>query len=308
MRTGYRALAGLALLAGLVGCSGLTQVQDTLSRFDEGAHAAAVAQMSFFRAARTAECDAQFYGAAYDYAVGNAPAIDMRGTCTPQRLTDAQLAIRQDLMNAITLYADQLQALATTDDNKKLDSNAQALAGKINGLAKSGGLRDASIAGGVEAAVIGLTGMALDNTRFNDIRGAATAEQDNLATVLATLKRENVTMAAGIDSSLGTIRAEIATVLAKTKERAGPSVFFDVARARGLLQRANPFGVSASAGMTDSGPAPDSVAARLNATLESLTVANHAIATAGTGGIVAAVNDLVARAREAQGLDSALNP
>jgi hypothetical protein len=294
----------------LAGCSGLSQLQDPISKFDQGAHSVATAQMTFFGAVRTAECESQFYGTAYDFASGRASAIDLRGNCSPQRLTDQQITTRQNLMSAITLYADQIQALAASGDDKNLDTNAQGLASKLNALAKSGGFAESAIGADVEAAVIGLTGMVIDNGKFHDIRAAATSEQENLAKVATTLKNENANLSSGIDSSLGTIRAELTATLADTKKNDGQAVFFQTVQARSILQTANPFGlqpIAASAGALDPNTNPTSVVQQLNAALDSLVIANHAIATAGTGGIVAAVNDLVARAQQAQAIQAALS-
>ena len=77
------------------------------------------------------------------------------------------------------------------------------------------------------------------------------------------------------------------------------------------MQTANPFGAAPqpSAGAPpalDSNTNPDSIAQQQNKALDGLVTANAALATAGTGGIVAAVNDLVARAQAAQAMQAAL--
>jgi hypothetical protein len=61
------------------------------------------------------------------------------------------------------------------------------------------------------------------------------------------------------------------------------------------------------AGGVDLKSDPANVAQQLNATLDGVVNANRAIAADGTGGIIAAVNDLIARAKKAQTIQSALN-
>jgi hypothetical protein len=151
-RTVY--IAAVLLLAG---CSGLTQMQDTISKFDQGAHSVATGQMAFFRQVQIADCNNQFYSAAFNFSIKQTEKLDLTGICEPTILDNNQIKIRQALMDSLTLYVDKIQTLATGDSNKTLDSNSQNLAGQLNGLAKSHGLGSSlSIAEGVEAAVIAI--------------------------------------------------------------------------------------------------------------------------------------------------------
>jgi hypothetical protein len=312
MRTGL----GGAVLASfflISGCSSLTQVQDSLSKFDQGAHSVSTSQMSFLNGAHAVECATQFYGAAYAYSLDNAVPIDLRGQCKSDglMLSSAQIQVRQNLMDSITLYADQLQALSSAGDDKNLDSNLQTTAGNLNTLAGKYGLskQDASIAHDVEAAVVGLTNMVLDQKKANDVRAAASAQQANLSKVVTALKAENVSLASGIDGDIGDIRAHLAALLAVTRNKQGSAVFFDVVRARNYLQAVSPFGTQAmddSVGAKNPTIDPLTAVQQLNAALDSLVSANNAIATSGTGGITAAVSDLVARAQAAQTFQAAL--
>ncbi len=271
-----------------------------MSKFDQGAHSVSAAQIGYFNDMRTAECEAQFYGAVYAYARSETAAIDLRGNCTPLRLTDPQMTIRQNLMNSITLYADALQALSATGDDKQLDTNAQNLAAKINGLAKSGGFAVSGVGADVEAAIVGLTGMVIDNKKFTEVRDAAISQQENLSSVIDALKKENSEDAVGIDSSLSNIRDELTTILATERGQRGTAVFFDVIQSRDILLAVNPLDNKTGANL-------ETAVQQLNDALDSLVAANQAIATSGNGGIIAAVNDLVVRAQQAQLIQAALS-
>jgi hypothetical protein len=77
---------------------------------------------------------------------------------------------------------------------------------------------------------------------------------------------------------------ELGEALATTHRARRQMTFVDMVQARRIME---------SMSMTD----PSKAAVELNATLVALLNANNAIATAGTGGFLAAVNDLVARAQ-----------
>ena len=276
------------------GCfSGLTQIQDSVAKFGQAASSISSAEMNFFQAVKTADCNSQFFTTAYNQALGTGN-FDISGSCTPSILSDQQLKIRQSLMDALTLYAAKMSALATSDDNKALDSNAQALATKLNSLAKQGGFSGLAVASDVEAGIIAITNMVLDQTRFSDLKQAAGAMQVHLSAVVGALKTENIAFAEGINSKVEKTEGEVREVLAATHNTRRQMTFFDMLEARRIVQSMN---------TSD----PKTVVFQLNATLDSLLNANEAIATAGTGGIVAAVNDLIARAQAAQAMAAALN-
>jgi hypothetical protein len=303
----------LALAALLSACSGLTQLQDSLSKFDQGAHVVASSQATFFNGVHSVECEAQFYAGAYAYSKDDSVPIDLRGKCAADKLflNSAQIAIRQKMLDALTLYADALQALGATGDDKSLDTNLQAAAGNINTLATNSGLSkaDGSIATDVEAAIVGLTNMILDQKKKTDIQAAAKSQQANLAKIVDTLKAENLSLASGVDDLIGAIRANLAATLATTRQREGSAVFFDVVRARGYLESVSPFGskgLDDSTGTSDPVVDPSVAVSQLNAALDGLVSANNAIANAGVGGINAAVADLVSRAQAARTFQAAL--
>jgi hypothetical protein len=308
-----RATTAVVLPALLSACSGLTQLQDSLSKFDQGAHVVATSQTTFFNGVHSVECEAQFYAGAYAYSKDDSVPIDLRGKCAADKLflNSAQIAIRQKMLDALTLYADALQALGSTGDDKSLDTNLQTAAGNLNTLATKSGLSkaDASIATDVEAAIVGLTNMILDQKKKTDIQAAAKNQKANLAKLVDTLKAENLNLASGVDDLIGSIRANLAATLATARKREGSAVFFDVVRARSYLESVSPFG---SKGLDDSTAASDPVidpsvaVSQLNSALDGLVSANNAIASAGVGGINAAVADLVSRAQAARTIQAAL--
>ena len=138
--------AGAAI--GMAGCStGLTQMQDTAAKFDQGAHSTGVAQMAFSIKCRRLNA-AEIY--MYKHSplrlqkkpeTHKYPAVSLNLTlsCTPLELTNDQLKIRQKLIATITLYADTIQTLANGTDDVNLSKNSQDLASNIQGLAKQGG-------------------------------------------------------------------------------------------------------------------------------------------------------------------------
>lgn len=313
----------ITLIIALAGCSGLTQIQDTVSRFDQGAHSVATGQMKFFRQVQIADCNNQFYSAAFKWALNNVENLDLSGECMPSILDDKQIKNRQALMDSITLYVDTIQALATNDNNKTLDSNSQNLAARLNGMARSHGFANISLAAEAEAAVIAITEMALDQRKFKDITSAATAMSSSLLNIVENLKAENSTYAISMAGKMDQIQIQLKTALVEARNASaweakeavgikGTSArsFLDVITAREILRSINPLGASpltATQGSADRNLDPLNVAKELNMSLDSLVNANNALANAGTGGAIAAVNDLIARAQHANDILSAIN-
>jgi hypothetical protein len=296
--------------ATLSACSGITQIQNSIGQFDQATHSASTAQMNFLYAVQAADCTAQFYQGSYDWATGTAKNFDLTGNCRPTVLNDQQIQKRQALMDAIALYADKMAAIAGSDDDKTLSANGQKLANQLNGLAKQHGLAGGSIGAEVEAAVIAISEMALDQRRYRDLKKAAADMAPHLSKVVDTLKTENTAFAAAMASKVEGIEPKLRLILASTHDSRGQMSFFDVVAARSILQGVNPLGsapLTASPANVASGMNPGSVATQLNATLDAVVSANDAIAHAGTGGIVAAVNDLVARAQNARTVQAALS-
>jgi hypothetical protein len=290
--------------------SSLTQTQDATSKFSNAAHTISTSEIAFFRAVQTADCNNQFYNQALKWATGSAANFDITGACTPTVLTDAQIQNRQILMTTITLYADQIAALASSDNDKSLDRDSRDLARKINAVAKRGWLKNISTAGEVEGAVIAIAQMVLDPRIYSDIRAAAQAMDPWLRKLVVALQNENSTIAANpITSKLGGVESTMRTVTAMAP-RADPTArFFYLVQARAIMQGVNPMGsapVAESAGAIEPTRVADKEAALLNAALDAVVRANQAIQNATTGGTVAAVNDLIARAQAAQAMQAAL--
>jgi hypothetical protein len=240
-----------------------------------------------------------------DWSINNNGNYDLTGTCTPTAITNDQIAARQHLLDSITLYADKLQALASSASDKTLSTNAQSLATQVNGIAKSHGLSkaDVSIGTDVEAAVVSIAEMALDQRRYKDAKKAASEMQPYLVKVTGALKAENniyVDVAKGQQGNIeAALRHIIATVPIGDSERRFESVLYG----RQLYESSDAFGTETLA--TPGGPpAPD--ASKLNAALDSIVTANEAIAKSGPGSVTAEVSDLVARAQAAQATQAAI--
>jgi hypothetical protein len=254
--------------------------------------------MAFFREVQAADCANQFYTAAYSFAINGADALDLSGQCEPSILDSKQIKARQALMDSLTLYVDKIQALAASDDNKTLDSNSTKLAGQLKGLAVTHALMSGSMAQDVEAAVIGVAEMALDQKKFTDIKNAATAMAPNISKIVEALKTENKGFAEGIASKTGQIEGQLKLALVSARKKDGPRSLLDVIAARDIVRSVNPLGATlpaVAAADPDPKADPRNVAKQLNAALDALVNSNDALAGAGTGGLAAAVNDLVAR-------------
>ena len=294
MRLQLIAIAGVAV--GLSACStGLTQMQDTVTKFDQGAHSASTAQMSLFRQVQTAECTRDFYKQAFSFATAQkdpdtheypAGSLDLAPSCTPQELTDAQLEIRRKLMDTITLYADAIQTLENGTDDTNLSKNSQTLASNIQGLAKQEGFTavTATDTNALNAAVVTITSLILDHTKYKEVKDAASAVQPQLTIVVAQLKAENLADAEGLASKAGSVTNEFYPALLSAREQRGPVSFLDIVQAHMALQSIV--------------TAPPNVA-QLNDTLDALVAANQALAHATDGGAIPEVSDLVSRAQQA---------
>lgn len=315
----------------------MTQMQDTISKFDLGAHSVATGQMAFFRQVQVADCNNQFYSNAYKFSIKQTDKLDLTGSCEPTILDTKQIKNRQALMDSLTLYVDKIQTFSTNDDNKTLDANSRSLATQLNELAKSHGLASSlSLAEGVEAAVIAISEMALDQRKFNDVRNAAKSMAPYVEKVVESLKTENNIFAIGMASKMDQVEPQLhlavlesrETVVSACKDKcehsaqinkskcsqncdySGARSLLDIIAAREVVRSINPLGASPIAvavGNEDPKLDPRNVAKQLNASLDALVNANDALANAGTGGIVAAVNDLIARAQNANNVLTAIS-
>ena len=98
------------------------------------------------------------------------------------------------------------------------------------------------------------------------------------------------------------------TTLAQEKKGRDRHLLLDALAAHRIVENTNPAGTpTAVPGAPAPVADPLSAAQQLNAALDGLVRANDAIASAGTGGITAAITDLVARAQAAQAMQAALN-
>ncbi len=279
-------------------CANVSQIQPIAKQFSDGAHSVATTEENFFQEVRAADCNSQFYVAALHYAQGKGPPPGVSDRCTPALLNDKELGIRKALLDAVGVYADKIQALAT-GNTTALDTSAKTLAGDLN---RHFSKADKSVAAGVEAAIIELANIALDEQRFTDIRSAASAASPSLTAAVDALKQENTDFSAGIDSKIGRVEVTLNTILHTER---GPQAFFDAATARSILAAANPFPGPAAQGAAQE--SADAMALKLNAALDALLKANTALATSDGGGTLVAVTELEARAKDAQALYAALN-
>jgi len=149
----------------------------------------------------------------------------------------------------------------------------------------------------VEKALVQLANMALDETRYKEAKKAATQMEPNVEIVVQELKNENRLFASGIDSKRGKLELELRKVVDSVPVSDKARRFSAVVDARNIARSANPFGQEA---LSSANGVPTSDPSKLNTALDGLLAANRAIASAGKGGIAAAVTDLVTRAQAAQ--------
>jgi hypothetical protein len=309
-RTGVERFGAFVVLLlpvlALPGCGGLTSMQDSLNKFGSGTTTASTTEIAFLQNVQAFDCTTQFYTAATEWAGGTGQNYDISGTCNPEIITADQLSIRKNILSVVSLYASKIQALASTSGDKTLDTAGQKLAEQLNKAALSGkGITksDKTIAAGVEGALIQLTNTALDQTRYNDARKAASDMQPYLTTVINALENENTDLAQEVQSRRGLLELSLRGII-DTLPKGDPEVRFDaVVNARQLLITSNPFGqetISSAQGP----PIPDATA--LNSALDAVLSANLAISTASKGGIAAAVTDLVSRAQAAEADEAAI--
>jgi hypothetical protein len=277
----------IATAFALSGCTaGLTQMQDTVAKFDQGAHSASIAQMNLLNQVQKAECNRDFYTQAFNLAQGKKGVLDLTAPCTNVELTNTQVEIRQKLMDAITLYADSIQSLANGTGNTNLSTNSKTVASNIQSLATQQGFTTitSTDTAALNAALVSITGMILDHHKYTEIKAAAAANQKELATIVAELKNENTNDSIGLDSKKRSFVNEMKTAVLASRDKLGEASFFNIIYARNNIDLIFP---------------PAENAAQLNKTLDSLVAANQALANAGEGGAIPEVSDLVSRAQQA---------
>ena len=290
----------------LGGCAGLTQMQNSLTQLDSSAHQIATGQKNFWAAAHSLECESAFYrDVGTPFVLSQRMSLDLRPHCSAKdvSLNSAQLERRSALLDAVTLYTDKLQAIGSSDSNKSLEDGAKDAATKLNDLAGKQGLSSANlgIAKDVEASVLAVTNMVLDKKKFDTIKSAAQEQQPHLDLLVSTLKLENIAVATTVDANIGEIRTHLQTALFAIRDKQGAAVLIDLLSVKDYLGSLSPLGtapkVDDSVRNQDPNSNPSLAVKQLNAALDSLAAANRALATAGAGGVQAAVSDLVARAQ-----------
>jgi hypothetical protein len=300
----------LPFLCVLAGCESLTPTQDAVLRFDQAAHAAAEAEGTFLQAEQSIDIDDQVYRSAAAFAMGTAKNFDLTAPYTARQITPEQTATRLALANAIALYADKLQALATGSENAALDANTQDLAKKTVVLAQAGHLTlstsNTNTAAIVASALEAIAKFALDQVRQREIKQAAAARQHDLEVVIDTLKQENESLAKNLANDLGGIEGSLRLIVAASADGATTGsqraeTFFAILRAQELLHTAiatAPAGTAAP-----SGGAPDywarDYAKAANDALDAVAKGNATIAQSGTVGLYAAAQDVAKRAKDA---------
>jgi hypothetical protein len=285
----------------LSGCAGLTQMQDTVTKFDQGAHSVSTAQMSLFHQVQAAECNRNFYEKAFNFAQGEKQwkkwnkdkgnkgeefPFDLIEPCTNKELTDDQLSIRQKLMDTITLYADAIKALANGTDDTDLSTNSKSVASNIQTLAtqqKFTAITSTDTAA-LNTAVVTITNLILDHKKYKEIKEAASAVQQELTTIVAELKNENISDIKGLQSKKETFSNEYRTAVLASRKKRDVASFLDIVDAHNNISLIFP-----------SPPNAD----QLNKTLDALVAANQALANAENGGEIPEISDFISRAQQA---------
>jgi hypothetical protein len=279
----------------LSACSGLTQMQDTLTKFDQGAHQVNTAEISLFRQLQTAECNRLFYNQAFDFTTAASNIIDIKQVCTSndyKDMTDERLNIRKKLMDTITLYADALQSLANGTDNKNLNDNSVKLVKDVQSIANNNKFIPSTVLGTnvqqdatiLNTALVTITNMILDHKKYADIKEAASEMNAPLAVVVNELKNENMADTAKLTSEATLLAAQYVTALKKAREINGVASFIDVVNARNTYQSI----VVSTPNLT-----------QLNAALDALLVANQALSRTTNGGAIPEISDLISRGQQA---------
>jgi hypothetical protein len=326
-----------AIFTAMAGCAGLTQIQDTVTKFDQGAHAVSASEVAFLRAAQTADCNFQFYSQALMFVADKSPTpntpLTTGAPCVPDELTNADILIRQKLLNAIALYADQIQAVASGGADKTLATNGQAAASDFNSFLKSPEINKAthtSISTTVEAAVVALFGMVMDARELSDIKKAASEQSENLTSIVDLLKKENTQVATNMTAKAGTISVILDTSIAFIKQAGvlsevqdpGPvldsvthkmvdhyhiarqndyRLLFDVVQARQIIQAVDAVGQSVTAPAVAAPVAPAAAgagapgAAGAPAPVKPAVVCNSATSPKAIGSSNSETNDSIAQ-------------
>jgi hypothetical protein len=296
-------MMGLAFAWALTGCASVSELKDNAVKFDQGVHTAAKGEMALFHQVQAAECTGKLFKQAFAFASDtrdpntkqftvDAKGLDFMGQgCQHEELTDAELALRQKLMDTLTLYADTLQTITNGANDKELSSDSKTEAGDIKKLATEEKLsaRGAEGTSALNAAVITLVTLALDHAAYQHVQEAAAAMQSSLETIAGELKAENDGDVVGLQSKADGILNEVRSALLVSREHKGALSYFDV--------------IASETALKSILIAPPDVA-KLNATLDAMVRANAALARS-KGGVIPEMTALVSSAQQASSLFSA---
>ena len=282
-------------LAGCSTLSGLAETQSTVSKFDQGVRAVSTSEMNFLHQVQAAECTRDFYKQAFSFATAQQNpethqypqvTLNLAPTCIPKELTNEELQLRQKLMDAITLYADSLQALTNGANDSGLSSKSSTLAKNIQALASQQQFTaiTANDTAGLNAAVTSVAEFIIDHHEYTNIRDAAAALQQPLATIVSTLKSENVNDAEGLASNLGTVTNDFRTAVLSSRDQRGPASFLDITQAHTAL---------------NSILIPPPNVAQLNDALDAVVAANQALTSAKDAGTRPEITALISRGQQA---------
>lgn len=293
------AIAGGFLLP-LAGCAGLSELQSSVSQLDQSVHTAASAETSFLTAVQAADCDSQFYTAAYKYALNPAGNFQLASYCTPIVITADQVALRTQMMSALTLYADKLQALASSADDTSLTTDSQTLASNLKEVASNGGIKLSTgtgpdIVAAVTAAFTAIAEMALDQKKYDGITDAAKNMQPHVDAIVSALQTENEFFANAVATSYETLESQLRTIVAQADGPTGR--FFAITQARGLL--ANSAGLTIPQLATVDWNKLD-LSKQISGALPLIKSANDALARGATASVAASAHDLYSRAEAAR--------
>jgi len=293
-------LAGLGATICMSACAGLTQMQDTAAKFDQGVHAATAAELSLFSQVQAAECSRNFYSKGFDFATAQPdlktgkfpqePTLDLRpSACIHFELDDSQLAIRRKLLATITLYADAVQTLTNGTSDTNLGATAKTLAGNIKALGAQQQFTtvEGTGAAALNSAVVVIATMIIDHSSYKHVKDAAAAMNEALSTIVKELQAENSADAVGLSSKADGLVNEMRTGLSAARDRFGPASFLDVVSAKIAIQ---------SLIIT-----PPNIA-QLNETLDAIVRANEALARSTNGGAIPEISNLISRAQQASTL------
>lgn len=293
--SGLMVLISVCALGGCSAFGRYAQMQDNISKFDQGAHMVSVSEISFLHQVQSGECSRNFYEQAFQFATAQQDptthrypkvALDLQPACTPQELTNQEMQVRQQLMDAITLYADTLLALAGGSNDTSLDSSSEALAKGVQSLAAQQkftaiGTNDVA---GVNAAISTLAGFLIDHREYGKITTAASKLQQPLTTIVSALKSENLNNAQGLASKQQDVTNDFRAAVSASRDHSGAASFLDIAQARTAL---NSILIS-----------PQNVS-QLNAALDALLAANQSLGSPPSGASKAEISALISRGQQA---------